>query len=110
MGLAEEEEEEEEEEDFRPFMVGVPRQQSSPTVLAGKDEPVSVSTNLRCVPGSMNPTEPGFACTRVCPGPQCDSVTQLCSVKPYACTTTTTTIHSCLLQRICDSKLNILDP
>jgi hypothetical protein len=67
-------------------MVDSPRTQISPGVFAGKQRPVLGSRNLSSSPGSRNPTEPGLDGPLPLPASQCEIVTQLYSVNPYACT------------------------
>ena len=70
-------------------MVDSPRTQSSPGARAGSERPVAGSRILSSSPGSRNPTEPGFDGPRPWRRSQCEMVTQLYSVSPYAwCTST----------------------
>lgn len=70
-----------------PFMVDSPRTQISPGVFAGKDNPVLGSLNLSSSPERRKPTEPGLDGPLPWAESQCDIVTQLYSVNPYACWT-----------------------
>lgn len=74
-----------EERSSLPFMVDSPRTQISPGVFAGRERPLPGSLNLSSSPGSRNPTEPVLDGPLPWLGSQCDIVTQLYSVNPYAC-------------------------
>lgn len=67
-----------------PFMVGSPLTQISPDEFAGNDKPEVGSSNFTSNPGTMNPTVPGLDGPLPWLQMQCETVTQLYSVNPYA--------------------------